>query len=198
MDLVLDGSIAGFGTASGHRFVIGRWTTSPYGPLADVMHEDPAGHRTLLAPTAELAELAAATYRFDEVRVVPVEAAGAGVVAGELVLRIVVGRRTAVGWLLRAVPRPLAHSLAWVGLLDRVAGVLLPGVRTRGSAGQGREEWYAATDNRRIVAATASLGGEDLGALADVDPPVRFGFGSVPRRPSWTRVRTTVRVSSPA
>jgi hypothetical protein len=203
VDLVFDGAIVGFGTASGHRFVIGRWARSPYGPVVDVMHEDPAGRRTLLAPTAALAELVAAAYRFDEVRVVPVAATGAGagvaaVTAGELRLGYLVGRRTGVGWLLRAVPPPLARSLAWVGLLDRVAGRLLPGVRTRGSAGAGRAEWYAATDNRRIVAATAALAGADLGALADVDPPVRFGFGSVPKRPSWTRVTTTVRVSSPA
>jgi hypothetical protein len=34
--------------------------------------------------------------------------------------------------------------------------------------------------------------GTDLGALAPVDPPVTFGFGSVPRRPSLTRLVTTV------
>src|SRR6185312_6387134 len=108
-------------------------------------------------------------------------------------LGLVVGRRTAVGWLLRAVPPPLARSLAWVDLVDRIAGRLLPGVRTSGSARPGRAEWYAATDLHRIVAATATLAGEDLGRIADVDPPVRFGFGSVPRRPSVARVRTTVR-----
>jgi hypothetical protein len=31
-----------------------------------------------------------------------------------------------------------------------------------------------------------------LGALADVDPPVRFGFGSTPRFPALVRVTTTV------
>ena len=53
---VFDGEIFGFGTGSGHRFVVGRWTRSPFGPFADVMHEDPDGRRTLLAPTEQVAE----------------------------------------------------------------------------------------------------------------------------------------------
>ena len=64
MDLVFDGWIAGLGTASGHRFVVGSWLVSPFGPATDVMHEDPAGRRVLLAPTAELADFVAGTYRF--------------------------------------------------------------------------------------------------------------------------------------
>src|SRR5918998_867562 len=69
-----DGEIAGFGTATGHRVVVGRWTGSPFGPFADVMHEAPDGTRTLLAPGDEIAGYVAATYRFDRVVVVPVAA----------------------------------------------------------------------------------------------------------------------------
>jgi hypothetical protein len=32
----------------------------------------------------------------------------------------------------------------------------------------------------------------DLGSLAPVDPPCRFGFSSTPSRPSVTRVVTTI------
>ena len=42
----------------------------------------------------------------------------------------------------------------------------------------------------------AAFEGRDLGALAPVEPPVRFGFGSVPRRPAVTRVRTTVELGA--
>lgn len=66
------------------------------------------------------------------------------------------------------------------------------GVRTRGSAGQGRREWYAATDLHRVSRLAGSFDGADLGDLADVDPPCRFGFSSTPRRPAVTRVVTTV------
>jgi hypothetical protein len=72
--------------------------------------------------------------------------------------------------------------------------VALRGVRTRGSAGGGRREWYGAQDLRPIVAAAAAWDGSDLGALAPVIPPVRFGFGSVPPRPGLVRVTTTVEV----
>ena len=67
-----DGWIAGVGTTCGLRAVVGRWLRSPLGPFADVMVERADGHRILLAPTAEVAAYVSATYRFDEVRIVPV------------------------------------------------------------------------------------------------------------------------------
>jgi hypothetical protein len=65
-------------------------------------------------------------------------------------------------------------------------------VRTRGSAGAGRREWYGVRDLRPVGAVSAVFEGLDLGAMAPVDPPVRFGFGSVPRKPTLTRITTTV------
>jgi hypothetical protein len=62
------GWIAGLGTASGHRVVVGHWHGSPYGAVSDAMVEDPAGHRTLYAPTSEPAEFLAAACRFHDVR----------------------------------------------------------------------------------------------------------------------------------
>ncbi len=38
----------------------------------------------------------------------------------------------------------------------------------------------------------AALGGTDRATLADVWPPVRFGFGSTPRAPSAVSVASTV------
>ena len=70
---------------------------------------------------------------------------------------------------------------------------MLPGVRTRGTAGRGRQEFYAALDLRRIDRATVLWEGADQGELAPVDPPVRFGFGSTPRQPSVARIVTLVR-----
>ena len=46
--------------------------------VTDVVVETPAGHRTLYAPTQELAELLAAAYAFDEIDHPP---AVAGIVA---------------------------------------------------------------------------------------------------------------------
>jgi hypothetical protein len=190
------GDILGFGTAAGVRVVVGRWPESPYGPVADVMVERLDGSRLLLAPTEALATFVAATYGFDDVRIVPVAVEvhpyGRAVVAGPLRLRAGVGRRTPLGLLLQAVPAPLAAAPAWTRVTDPVARLALPGVRTRGTAGGGRVETYGALDERRVVAARASWDGEDLGALAPVDPPVRFGFGSTPRRPSLVRVVTTI------
>jgi hypothetical protein len=193
------GWIAGLGTAGGHRLVVGHWPSSPYGPVTDVMAEDPAGHRTLYAPTPQLAAFLAAAYRFDDVKVAPCHARRSGaswtVEAGPLELSFIVGRRTVLGWLLRAVPAPLARATWWVGLLDLPARRLLPGVRTRGRTRDGRRQWYGARDLHAVVAADATLSGQDLGALRPVHPPVRFGFGSAPTRPSLVHLTTTIEVA---
>jgi len=72
---VFTGRIAGLGITSGVRLVIGMWETTPFGPFADVMIEEPGGRRILLAPTDESAEFIATTYTFDEVQVAPVTSA---------------------------------------------------------------------------------------------------------------------------
>lgn len=196
--LRFDGWIAGLGTRSGTRIVLGHWPVSPFGRVSDVMLESPAGHRRLIAATAELAEFVAATYAFDEVTVAPVEVRpGAhrwSVRAGPLEAEFTLGRRGVLGTALRAVPARLAGRPGWAAICDGPARLLLPGVRTRGSAGGGRREWYGARDLRPVTSATARLGGENLGALAPVAPPVRFGFGSVPPRPALVRITTTVEV----
>ncbi|MEU6548904.1 hypothetical protein ABZ915_01250 [Streptomyces sp. NPDC046915] len=184
------------GTASGTRIVLGAWLHSPFGPFGDVMLERADGTRMLLAPTPKTADFISGTYVFDTVRVVPVDVRvkdGVWIVtAGSLGLRFTTGRRGLLGLLLCAVPGALARRPAWCALTDRPARVLLRGVRTRGSAGAGRRESYGAQDLRPIRAMSAVFEGQDLGAAAPVEPPVRFGFGSVPRKPTMTRVTTTV------
>jgi hypothetical protein len=208
-----DGFIAGLGTPAGLRVVVGHWPSSPFGAFTDVMVERPDGHRMLLAPTEQVAGFVAGTYTFDEVCRTPVDTTvtasdgrspGADapapsvsgdrwtVRAGPLDLTFTVGRRTPLGVLLRTVPAGLATDPRWVTAIDVVAQRVLPGVRTRGSAGQGRREYYAARDLHRITGARVTWDGADQGGLAPVDPPVRFGFGSTPRAPSLVRVVTLV------
>lgn len=190
------GEICGFGTASGTRVVVGRWTSSPFGAFADVMVERPDGHRVLLAPTDDVAGYVAGIYRFDEVLATPVAAdrtaSSLRVHADPLVADVTVGARTALGWILRAVPRPVAGSTTWATLLDPIARQIRSGVRTRGSTAGGHEH-YGALDEWAVTGVDAQWEGADLGDLADVDPPVRFGFSSSPSRPSMVSVVTTVR-----
>ncbi|MFI9150230.1 hypothetical protein [Streptomyces sp. NPDC053367] len=194
--LRFDGCIAGLGCASGTRIVLGHWQRSPFGPFSDVMIERADGQRLLLAPTRRTADFVSGTYTFDAVQVVPVrvrvEAGTWTVAAGPLALRFTVGRRGALGLLLRAVPGAVASRPAWSALTYWPARLLPGGVRTRGSAGAGRREWYGVRDLRPITSGSATLNGHDLGGRAPVEPPVRFGFGSVPRAPAVVRVTTTV------
>ncbi|WP_234417647.1 MULTISPECIES: hypothetical protein [Miniimonas] len=198
-----DGEILGVGSASGTRLVVGLWRRSPFGTFADVMVEDPGGRRTLLAPSREIADEVARLYRFDQVRLGPVRVQGSAasdahpgllvVSAPGLRLTVTLGGRDGLGRVLSLLPRGLAASTSWARVVDAPARLLAPGVRTAGLTRDGRRATYGAWDRRRAIAVEGTWSGEDLGVLAPVDPPVRFGFGSSPRAPGLTRVVTTVR-----
>ncbi|NQX12385.1 hypothetical protein HQQ80_12165 [Microbacteriaceae bacterium VKM Ac-2855] len=190
------GRIAGFGTASGTRIVVGMWESGPLGRFGDVMLEQADGHRILFAPSDEVATFVSETYTFDEVRRVPVTwrriDGGLAVDAGELRIRMRIGGISPLGRLLRAVPRAFATHPLWLRAIDPLARVLQPGARTAGSAGNGRREYYGVTDARRIVGVSVRRGDDSLGGLTRLHPPVRFGFGSAPAAPHLVDVTTTI------
>lgn len=190
------GHIAGLGTASGTRIVVGMWDASPFGSFADVMVEQPSGHRILIAPRSDVAAFVAATYAFDEIRIEPVSVAHGdewSIHTRSLQLRFTPGPRHWVSPVLRLVPPPLRRTCSWAKICNPVATRLMPGVRTYGSAGGGRTEWYAASRVRRLSGARATWEGEELGPLAPVTPPVRFGFASSPAQPTLTSLTSYVR-----
>ncbi|NQX05567.1 hypothetical protein HQQ82_11305 [Rathayibacter sp. VKM Ac-2856] len=199
--LRFSGRIAGFGTASGTRIVLGMWERTPFGAFADAMIERPDGHRILIAPTDEVAGFIGSTYSFDEVLLAPVSwrriSGGLDAAAGPLAVSLRLGGLTPLGRLLRIVPRPLAEHPAWLTAISPVASVLVRGVSTAGSAGHGRREYYGVRAIRRILEVSASLGGEDLGALGPLSPPVRFGFSSAPAAPAIVDVTTTITLPRP-
>lgn len=191
------GEIVGVGSASGVRIVIGRWRSSPLGTFADAMVETAEGDRILLAPSLQVAEFVEATYSFDSVRIedVRVDDAPGGswsVRSASLAVEVAFGRRTALGRLLRLVPTRVAESPGWCTVTDPVARAVLRGVRTRGTAGGGRQEWYGATDHHAVTSLSGSFDGAELGELRPVLPSPRFGFSSTPATPSITQVVTTV------
>jgi hypothetical protein len=190
------GHIAGVGTTSGVRIVLGCWDETPYGAFADAMVEDATGHRTLLAPRPDVAEFVASTYSFDEVRIEPVSVERGhewSVHTHSLQLRFTPGRGLWISPALTLVPAPVRRSPRWAKICNPIAARLMPGVQTYGSAGGGRTEWYAAREVRRIISASATWEGQDLGGLAPVNPPVRFGFASSPEQPTVTTLTSYVR-----
>ncbi|MEO7233901.1 MAG: hypothetical protein ABIW80_00855 [Lapillicoccus sp.] len=194
------GQIAGVGSTSGVRIVVGSWVATPIGPFADAMVERADGHRVLLAPDAAVRDVIESTYVFDEVRLEPVtvqvgrSAGGLQWVLTSPSLRLTIGLggRRPLGVLLRAVPGRVATSTTWATLVDPVALRVLDGVRTRGTARRGRREWYGATDLHAVTSLEGTFDRVDLGRLAPVDPPCRFGFSSTPRHPGVTTVVTTI------
>ena len=172
------------------------WAASPFGAITDVMIETAGGHRTLLAPRQDVADFIAATYVFDEIRIEPItlgEGDGTVVVSSpSLRVELRLGRRTGVGRLLVLVPGPLGRARWWCRAIGPVARMLRPGVRTVGTAGGGRREYYCAADEHLVESARVSLDGIELGGLQPVLPAVRFGFASAPPTPSAVRVTTLV------
>jgi hypothetical protein len=182
----LIGHIAAAGFASGDRFVVGAWTSGPVGPMVDVMWATPEGERVLLAPSQAAADFISSVYGFDRVQVVDMRGSCDGrtlaVEAGGLSLRLAASR----GWPLP--PRWLRP--AWfTRYVEGPIARLAMGVRTYGVSPTGVREWYRADRWRPVVAGAATLDGRDLGAIAPVDPPCRFGFSEPPTRPSITAVR---------
>ncbi|KAA0023445.1 hypothetical protein [Antrihabitans cavernicola] len=191
-----DGEIFGMGTASGVRIVVGHWLASPLGEFTDVMVEFADGERLLIAPSDEVRDYVTATYTFDRTVVTPVKFSVEGstrvVSAGDLLVRLELGRATLLGRMLSMVPRAVSTAPWFCALSDPIARVVMRGVRTRGTAGNGRREFYGARGQYAIESVVASWRGADLGTLGPVDPPVRFGFGSAPKRPSGTMLTTTI------
>lgn len=193
---VFRGRILGVGSTSGTRVVVGAWDTSPFGDFADCMVAGLTGRRILLAPTERIAAYIADTYCFDEVRIEDVVCRVSTdrlvVQADSLTLEVELGGPTALGRLLRLIPTSLSRSRTFATLCDPVARVTLKGVRTRGTAGNGRTEFYAASDVRSVESVSGRFDDGDLGSLADVWPEPGFGFSSTPRTPGITTVTTTV------
>lgn len=190
------GEIYGIGTEAGVRVVIGHWTDSPLGEFTDVMVQFARGHRLLLAPTDAVRDFVTATYTFDEVYLTPVEFTRHGdhveLFADDLRVSIELGKPTMLGRLLHSMPSKVTTAPWFCTFTDPIARVVLRGVRTRGSAGNDRREYYGARHQHRVTTATASWRGEDLGGLTPVTPPVTFGFGSTPAAPSVTSITTTI------
>jgi len=192
----LEGVIGAAGFASGDRVVVGHWGRSPVGSLSDVMWASPSGRRTLYAPSEEGAGFVTSVYDFDAVVVDP----GLVVVGDARSLSVSLPALDASvvliagpGWRIPPARRP-AWLTRWV---ERPIGRALMGVTTYGVSPTGVEEWYQATAWRPVVSARATVAGEDLGGLALVDPPCRFGFSEPPRRPGLTPVRPLLRFPDP-
>ncbi len=189
----LEGHIAGAGFASGDRFVIGLWDDGPLGPMSDVMWARPDGTKILLGSRSPVVTFVGGVYGFDEHRVVDMTAELSEdrleVSAGPLRLEAALAKPLKV-FALR--PRLLRRSPLWVRFEDLVmrplAGRLLlgggPGVRLYGRSPSGVREWYCIESYRRITDASAALDGRDLGPLAPLEPPARFGFSEFPPRPA--------------
>lgn len=196
MRLVFTGHIAGAGTGSGLRIVVGVWADSPFGSFADVMLQTEDDERVLLAPNESIAEFVSTTYQFDRTELGDLSADLGGdlltVSFASFDARIGIGGPAPVDRLLRLVPGRFATSPRWLRAIDPVAARIVPGVRTYGTAGNARTEYYGVRRSRRITAIEGHYRGAPFDGLAPLRPPVSFGFSSAPASPQIVSVTTTI------
>ncbi len=153
------------------------------------MWATPAGERSLVAATQDVADFVSAVYAFDRVVVAPItvheDRRGLDVDVPDLGfhLHLVAGR----GW---PIPAPRRRPRWLTRYVEAPGARRLLGVNAYGVSPTGVREWYQASWYRPLTAARASLAGADLGPLRPLDPPVRFGFSEPPRRPSLVEVTT--------
>ena len=180
----LSGTITSAGFASGDRFVIGHWRSSPVGPMADIMWATPHGERRLLASNPTAAAFIAAIYSFDSMASVPFRITAhrrvLTVEAGDIQLELRTGR----GWRL-----PVVRPAWFTRFVEGPIAWQLLGVRTFGTSPTGVRQWYRALSYRPLMAGRATVSGRDLGSLGPIVPAVGFGFSEPPRRASMVDVR---------
>ncbi len=166
--------------------MIGRWRRSPFGAFTDVMIEDAAGHRRLVAPRQEIADFIAATYTFDAVEIARIGVTAHrhewAVDAGPLHVAFELGRRQPLGVLLRSVPPPLARRPFWISAIDRRPGgscrACGPSAARATGAGSGTAPRTCARSGRRSRGSTEST---SVAWQRSIRP---FGSGSDRFRPS--------------
>ena len=109
MRLVFTGHIAGAGSGSGLRIVVGAWDESPFGAFTDVMLQTADDERVLLAPDDTIADFVSSTYHFDRVELGEVSTALGEqqftVTTESFDARIGIGGPAPIDRLLRLVPR---------------------------------------------------------------------------------------------
>lgn len=201
-----DGSILGASFGDGYTLVFGRWFDSPFGPFADLMLRRPDGRRVLIAPRGDVARFVDRHYRFDEVRHAPVsvERTDDHVVAtaDDVRLELDIGPRGALGWLLRARPRPLRTLDAWNAIEDAVFRPLVApllgggaGIHARGTTRAGARQRYAIHD-LLPARARARIGDADLGPAIVPTWEAGFGASEFPGMPALVRVTSFIEAST--
>jgi hypothetical protein len=172
---------------AGQQFVIGCWSSSPVGPIGDVMWSLPDGTRRLLTSSEREADFICQIYEFDEVCIAPLDVLSDGLVTTVSSRELSLELRGGFAW--RLPPRPL-----WVTRwIESPVAKALMGVETYGISPRGRREWYQASSCRWVKTAHAKVNGAELGEPQRFGGPMNVGFSNPPKRPSIVSLSVTIR-----
>lgn len=184
---VFKGRITSSGFQSGDRIVVGTWDESRFGKFTDIMWARPDGHRTLIAPSKDIAEYVDEMYSFDEILIQDIDVEQNGdemKVSCEMMELEFVWNR---GWKI-----PFKRSLLFIATVELFFAKLFFSTRTHGVTRNNRKEWYAIDRVSKITKANAIISGQSAGQISPMKEPCKFGFSEAPKKPSSCEVRTHI------
>ena len=184
---IFQGRITSSGFQTGDRIVVGAWNSSPFGNFTDIMWAKPDGTRVLIAPTQEIADYVTAMYSFDEVILEEIVSKEEGrcltVKCKSMDLQFSWKKGFAI---------PFKRSLLFIATVELFFARLIFSTRTYGLTRNNRREWYAIDRVSNLSQASAKIGGNNVGNMAPMNPPCKFGFSEAPKKPASCEVRTHI------
>ena len=184
---IFQGRITSSGFQTGDRIVVGAWNSSPFGNFTDIMWAKPDGTRVLIAPTQEIADYVTAMYSFDEVVLEEIvskeEGRSLSVECKSMDLQFSWNRGFVI---------PFKRSLLFIATVELFFARLFFSTRTYGLTRNNRREWYAIDRVSNLSHASARIEGNNVGDMATMNPPCKFGFSEAPKKPASCEVRTHI------
>ena len=184
---IFQGRITSSGFQTGDRVVVGAWKSSPFGNFTDIMWAKPDGTRILIAPNQEIADYVTDMYSFDDVllEAIDIEEDGRNLSVKCKTMKL------EFSWK-KGFAIPFKRSLLFIATVELFFAKLIFSTRTYGLTRNNRQEWYAIDRVSNLSRASAKIEGEDVGDMASMSPPCKFGFSEAPRKPASCEVRTHI------
>ena len=184
---IFEGRITSSGFDTGDRIVVGSWKLSPFGEFSDIMWAKPDGQRVLIAPSKEIADYISAMYSFDKILIQEIST-----IENDRTLTLnCESMKLNFSWS-KGLRIPIKRSLLFIATVELFIARIFFSTKTHGITRNGRKEWYAIDRLSKLKSAQAQIADQDLGQMAPIEAPCKFGFSEAPKKPSSCEVRTHI------
>ena len=184
---VFEGRITSMGFSSGHRFVIGQWSSTPFGAFNDIMWVTPNQERILICDDEKIAAYISSMYTFEDVTIQPIsieqKPTGLHVQTNSIDLSLKWNKGFTI---------PFRRSLFFIQNVETWFAKIFFNTKTYGITNNHRKEWYMINHLSKVIECEGYMNDETLGTLSNIDETCGFGFSDPPRKPSSVLVKTHI------